>query len=215
MDTRVFHLRSFLSYQLRQPMWKCDTTCLWEAFLLLEFYGMSDCVCVQWLCHVWLCVTPRTAVHQALLSMEFPRQEYWSGLPLPTPGGLLGPGIEPKSLASPALAHRLFITSATWGAQRRWDVGVWTLDYILGVAILAKLIAHVACNSLQPTRLLCPWDFSGKNTGGGCHFLLQGIFLTQGSNPHLQCLLHCRNILYPLSHQGTQKLYIETIIPMW
>ena len=35
---------------------------------------------------------------------------------------------------------------------------------------------------LQPTRLLCPWDFSGKHTGGGCHFLLQGIFLTHGSN---------------------------------
>ena len=34
-------------------------------------------------------------------------------------------------------------------------------------------------------RLLCPWDSPGKNTGGGCHFLLQGIFLTQGSNPHL------------------------------
>ena len=35
-----------------------------------------------------------------------------------------------------------------------------------------------------------PWDFSGKNTGAGCHFLLQGIFLTRGSNPHLLCLLH-------------------------
>ena len=36
-------------------------------------------------------------------------------------------------------------------------------------------------HGLQPTRLLCPWDFPGKNTGVGCHFLLQGIFLTQGS----------------------------------
>ena len=33
--------------------------------------------------------------------------------------------------------------------------------------------------------LLCPWDISGKNTGVGCHFLFQGIFPTQGSNPHL------------------------------
>ena len=38
---------------------------------------------------------------------------------------------------------------------------------------------------LLPARLLCPWDFPGKNTGVGCHFHLQGIFLTQGSNPHL------------------------------
>ena len=45
-------------------------------------------------------------------------------------------------------------------------------------------------HALQPSRLLCLWDFPGKNTGVGCHFLLQGIFLTQGSNPHLLCLLH-------------------------
>ena len=38
---------------------------------------------------------------------------------------------------------------------------------------------------LQPARLLCPWDFPGRNTGVGCHALLQGIFLTQGSNLHL------------------------------
>ena len=49
------------------------------------------------------------------------------------------------------------------------------------------------------TRLLCPWDFLGKGTGVGCHFLLQGIFPTQGSSPGL---LHCKWILYQLSHQG-------------
>ena len=48
-------------------------------------------------------------------------------------------------------------------------------------------------HELQPTRLLCPWDFPGKNSGVGCHFLLQGIFLTQDSNT---CLLYCRWILY-------------------
>ena len=40
-------------------------------------------------------------------------------------------------------------------------------------------------HALQPTRLLCPWDSPGKNTGVGCHALLQGIFPTQGSNPAL------------------------------
>ena len=39
---------------------------------------------------------------------------------------------------------------------------------------------------LQPRRLLCPWDFPGKNAGVGCHFLLRGIFPSQGSNPHSQ-----------------------------
>ena len=40
-------------------------------------------------------------------------------------------------------------------------------------------------HGLQPTRSLCPWDFPGKNTTVGCHFLLQGIFPTQGLNPYL------------------------------
>ena len=55
---------------------------------------------------------------------------------------------------------------------------------------------------LEPSRLLHPWDFPGKNIGVGCHFLLQGIFPTQGSNPGL---LHCRWILHCLSHQGSPK----------
>ena len=50
------------------------------------------------------------------------------------------------------------------------------------------------------TRLLRPWDLLGKSTGMGCHFLLHGIFLTQGSNPGL---LHCRQMLYHLSHKGS------------
>ena len=60
------------------------------------------------------------------------------------------------------------------------------------------------CNPMDcspPVRLLCPWDSPGKNTGVGGHSLLQGIFLTQGSNPGL---LHCRQILDHLSHQGRQ-----------
>ena len=68
----------------------------------------------------------------------------------------------------------------------------------------------VIVNSLQPhglysARLLCPWNSPGKNTGVGCHALLQGIFLTQGSNPHLLCLMHWRQILYPLSQQGSPE----------
>ena len=55
-------------------------------------------------------MTPWTVACQALLSMGFPRQEYWSGFPLPTPGDLPGPGLKPTSLASPALAGRFFTT---------------------------------------------------------------------------------------------------------
>ena len=63
-------------------------------------------------------VTLRTVVHQAPLSMGFSRQEYWSGLPCPPPGDLPGPGIEPTSLMSPALAGRFFTTSTTWKAPQ-------------------------------------------------------------------------------------------------
>ena len=57
-------------------------------------------------------------------------------------------------------------------------------------------------HGLEPTRLLHPWGFPGKSTEVGCHFLLQGNFPTQGSNPGL---LHCRQTLYCLSHQGSPK----------
>ena len=55
-------------------------------------------------------------------------------------------------------------------------------------------------HGLYPTRL-CLWDSPGKNTGVGSHSLLQGIFLTQGSNLGL---LHCRQILYCLRPQSTR-----------
>ncbi|CAN0476709.1 unnamed protein product [Rangifer tarandus platyrhynchus] len=58
-------------------------------------------------------------------------------------------------------------------------------------------------HGLQPPRHLRPWDFPGKSTGVGCHCLLQGIFPTQGLNPGLP---HCRQTLYPLSHQGSPRI---------
>ena len=57
--------------------------------------------------------TSWTVAHQAPLSMEFSRQEYWSGLLFPTPGDLLGSGIKSKFLASPALAGGFFTLSTT------------------------------------------------------------------------------------------------------
>ena len=60
-----------------------------------------------------------TVVCQAPLSMEFSRQEYWSGMPFPTPGDLPDSGIEPVSLMCPALAGRFFTTSVTWEVRER------------------------------------------------------------------------------------------------
>ena len=53
---------------------------------------------------------------------------------------------------------------------------------------------------LKPARLICPWNSPGKNSRLGSHSLLHEIFPTQGSNP---CLLHCRQVLYHPSHQGS------------
>ena len=66
---------------------------------------------------------------------------------------------------------------------------------------LKSLDVSNSCNSMDcsSSRLLCPLDSPGKNTGVGCQFLLQRIFLIQGSNLGLP---HCRQILYHLHHQG-------------
>ena len=54
--------------------------------------------------------------------------------------------------------------------------------------------------ALEPVTLLCPWDSPGKNTGVGCHFLLQGIFPNQGLN--LLCFLHWQLGSLPLTPPG-------------
>ena len=65
---------------------------------------------------------------------------------------------------------------------------------------------------LQPARLFCPWDFPGNSTGVDCHFLLQGIFPTQGLNLGLP---HCRQRLYCLSHQTDPLLGLISWSPGW
>ena len=70
------------------------------------------CLCAR--AHVQLFANPWNAVHHAPLSIEFSRQEYWSGFPFPTPGDIPDPDIQPESTASPALVSRFFITDATW-----------------------------------------------------------------------------------------------------
>ena len=64
-------------------------------------------------------------------------------------------------------------------------------------------------HGLQPTRLLCPWDSPGKNTGVCCHFLFQGIFPTQESNPSL---LHWQVDSLPLCHLGSPQIYFQTCL---
>ena len=62
--------------------------------------------------------------------------------------------------------------------------------------------------TIQPSRLLCPWNFPGKNTGVGCHFLLQGMFSTQTSNLHL---LQWQTDSSPLRHQRSPDRRIQSL----
>ena len=86
------------------------------------------------------------------------------------------------------------------------DTCVVSIFWLLWIENERKWGCLVLSYSLRPrglwrSRLFHPWDSPGKNTGVGCHFLLQGIFLTRRLNPGL---LHCRQTLYPLSHQGSE-----------
>ena len=100
-----------------------------------------------------------------------------------------------------------------WWRPELWratETVTWKTECLLGKITSMKqdcLVPKLCPTLLQPhglqsTRVLCPWDFPGKNSGVGHHFLLQGIFPTQGSNP---CLLHWQVDSLPLSHQGGPK----------
>ena len=97
-----------------------------------------------------------------------------------------------------------------------------------GVCVCACARARLVVQSFSRVQLfeslwtIAPeaplWNSSGKNTRVGCHFLLQGIFLTQEFNPGL---LHCRQMVYQLSYEGSpssQEVYggggLETTIPL-
>ena len=81
------------------------------SLLLSSFCASSHLPVISHFSHVRLCETLWTVAHQAPLTMEFSRREYWSGLPRPSPGDLPDPGIKSASLTS--LALTFFTTSAT------------------------------------------------------------------------------------------------------
>ena len=109
---------SYFTYSTRN-----SAQCYVAAWMEGEFGEECVCMCVCVCVCVCACTrtrsvmsdsaTPWTVAHQAPLSMGFSSQEYWSRLPSPSPGDLPNPGVEPTSLASPALAGGFFTTSTT------------------------------------------------------------------------------------------------------
>ena len=131
---------------------------------------------------------PWTVAHQAPLSMEFPRQEYWTGLPFPPPEDLPNPGIKPTSPVSSALQEDSLLAEPIVKHLTQWMLGRFSRVRLF---VTPWTVAHKAPLSM---------GFSGKNTGVGCHFLLQGVFPTQGSSLHW--FLHWQVGSLPLAPPG-------------
>ena len=129
-----------------------------------------------------LLATPWTGVYQAPPSMGVSRHEYWSGLPFPSPGDLPNPRIESRS---PALQ------ADSLPAE---PLGKPGNTHMLVIQLCPTLCYPMDCS---------PWNSPGHSTGVGSLSLLQGIFLTQGSNPGLP---HCRRFLYQMSHKGRLRI---------
>ena len=128
------------------------------------------------LSHVQLCATPQTVAHQAPLSIDFARQECWSGLLYPSPGILPDPGIELVSLTSPALAGSFFTPSVTWEAPQQAD-----LILIFGEH---KDLIHLICcwfwtlhPSLLPSPMMGTWYMVANNNCEWRNSCLPGAYI--------------------------------------
>ena len=106
---------------------------------------------------------------------------------------------------------KIFVTLEKQTFHQKYDPIKAKKKLLMWTSFVLQKVRSVSCSvvfnslqthGLQPARLLCPWDFPGRNTGVSCHSPLQGIFPTQGSNPGL---LHFRHILYPQPLEDTIK----------
>ena len=209
---------------------------------------------------------------QSPLFMGFPRQEYWSVSPFPSPGYLPHSGIKQVSLVSPALSGWFFNTeppkkpngclmtssvvfltpwslngftwlrkayrlvhwlssslttfwmslALSWWLPEHYPLQLETFSFhsfslsyctfhcvcVHAKSLLSCLPLWDPMDPMEHTRLLCPWNYPGKNSGEGSHSLVQGTFPTQGSNLHLLWLLHCRQIIY---HWATKEAPLSMV----
>ena len=169
------------------------------------------------LSHVWLIATPWTVARQAPLSMRFPlRQEYWSGLPFPSPGDLPNPGLEPTS---PALAGGFFTTEPKNGSEVKWKslnhVWLFVTPWTIQSMEFSLLQGIFPTQGLNPGLPHCKWilyQLSHKESPRILEWVVYP-FSSGSSNPRIEWgLLHCRRILYQLSYPGWKIQYSHVII---
>ena len=138
-------------------------------------------------------MTPWTVAHQAPLSMDLLGKNTGVG------GHFLLQGIFPTQGSNSGLLH------CRWILYPLSHQGSPCLQKEEVKESEVAQLCSTLCDPMDSpcTKLLRPWDFLGKSTGVGCHFLFQGIFPIQGSNPGLP---HCRQMLYRLRHQGSLNI---------
>ena len=120
--------------------------------------------------------------------------------------------LKPRSEVWGAKRKALEVEQEAWGKSKCREnsvYGLWFIPKLVSSLLYCAVVSHsVMSNSCHPMDCSPPGssvhgDSPGKKTGVGCHALLQGIFPTQGLNSgHL----HCRRILYHLSHQGSPRI---------
>ena len=152
---------------------------------------------------VQLSATPWTVARQAPLSMGFSRQEYWSGLPFPSP-------VIKYEVSEVRLLSRvqLFATPRTIQSMEFSRPEYWSGWPFPSPGRLPNPGIKPRSPALQADSLPAEPQGKSKKTGVGSLSLLQGIFPTQGLNPGLP---HCRQILDQLSHKGSPRfnLWLE------
>ena len=138
---------------------------IWSRFR--DVFSSVRALCMH---SVWLFVTLWTVACQPPLSMGFPRQEYWNGVPFPPLGDLLDPGIEPWYLTSPALADRVsfffsffFNHWATWEARVTWSKYTWR--------------TYNCAQHIVSTQRSCDYVLFGKSVKNNRKYAIEGLKL--------------------------------------
>ena len=126
----------------------------------------------------------------------------------------MGPRMLGPKMPMWALQRSCLLDSSGHGWQCLWLWASHPCKYKnLCVCVCARSVTQSCltdCDPMDcsPPVFLCPWDFSSNHTGEGCHFLLQRIFPTQGSNLGL---LHLQEGSFPLRHLGSHKYKIHKL----
>ena len=113
------------------------------------------------------------------------------------------------------LRQEFLLDAESQGTFVRISTRAPTAGEPVGPCVCAKSLSRVRLSVIPWTkapRLLCLWDSPDKNTGVGCHSLLQGIFLTQGSNLGLLCLLHWQAGSLPLAPPASKACFLLPLL---